>query len=71
MRKEHSKLIEKIVKSLDWDSIFEVYRAFKMGVGEGSTVIPGIKRKAFSDSLTREDIKNELKIILKHIVEGD
>jgi hypothetical protein len=32
MRKEHSKLIDKVISSLDWDSIFEVYKAFKMGI---------------------------------------
>jgi len=71
MRKEHSKLIDKIISSLDWDSIFEVYKAFKMGIGEGSNVIPGIKRKPFSDSLTKNDIKGELKTILKQVIEGD
>jgi hypothetical protein len=71
MRKEHSKLIDKVVKSLDWDSIYDVYKAFKMGVGEGSSVVPGIKRKPFSDSLTKEDIRNELKVIIKHIVSSD
>ena len=71
MRKEYSKLVDKIIKSLDWDSIFDVYKAFKMGVGEDSTVIPGIKRKSFGDSFTRDDIKNELKVFLKHVIEGD
>lgn len=71
MRKEHSKLIEKVVASLDWDSIFEVYKAFKMGIGEGSTVIPGIKRKPFSESLTKNDIKGELKVLLKQVIDGD
>lgn len=71
MRKEHSKLIDKVVKSLDWDSIHEVYRSFKMGVGEGSSVIPGIKRKPFSESLTKEDIRNELKVVIKHVVSSD
>jgi hypothetical protein len=71
MRKEHSKLIDKVISSLDWDSIFEVYKAFKRGIGEGSNVIPGIKRKPFSDSLTKNDIKGELKIILKQVIDGD
>jgi hypothetical protein len=71
MRKEHSKLVDKVISSLDWDSIFEVYKAFKMGIGEGSNVIPGIKRKPFSDSLTKNDIKGELKTILKQVIEGD
>lgn len=71
MRKEHSKLIDKVIASLDWDSIFEVYKAFKMGIGEGSNVIPGIKRKPFSDSLSKNDIKGELKTILKQVIDGD
>jgi len=70
MKKEHSKLIDKILGSLDWDSIFEVYKSFKMGIGEGNTVVPGIKRKPFSESLTKNDIKNELKVLLKHVVDG-
>jgi hypothetical protein len=41
-----------------------------MGVGEGNTIVPGIKRKPFSDRLTKNDIKGELKILLKHVVEG-
>jgi hypothetical protein len=71
MKKEHSKLVEKVIGNLDWDCIFESYRAFKMGVGEGNIVIPGIKRKQFSDSLTKNDIKNELKVLLKHAINGD
>ena len=71
MRKEHSKLIDKVISSLDWDSIFDVYKAFKMGIGEGSNVIPGIKRKPFSDSLTKNDIKGELKTVLKQVIDGD
>lgn len=70
MKKEHSKLIDKILSSLDWDSIFEVYKAFKMGVGEGNTIVPGIKRKPFSDRLSKNDIKAELKVLLKHVVDG-
>lgn len=71
MRKEHSKLIDKIISSLDWDSIFDVYKSFKMGIGEGSNVIPGIKRKPFSDSLSKNDVKGELKAILKQVIDGD
>ena len=71
MKKEHSKLVEKVVSNLDWDCIFESYRAFKMGVGEGNIVIPGIQRKPFSESLTKNDIKNELKVLLKHAINGD
>lgn len=71
MKKEHSKLVDKVISNLDWDCIFESYRAFKMGVGEGNIVIPGIKRKPFGESLTKNDIKNELKVLLKHAINGD
>lgn len=66
-----NKLIEKIISSLDWDSILEVNRCFKLGVGEGSSVVPGIKRKVFSESLTKNDIKGELKTLLKYVVDND
>lgn len=66
-----NKLIDKIISSLDWDSILEVNRCFKLGVGEGTSVVPGIKRKVFSDSLTKNDIKSELKILLKYVVDND
>ena len=36
--------MEKLVQSLDWDTIFGVHKTFKFGIGEGSEVIPGLKR---------------------------
>jgi hypothetical protein len=66
-----NKLIEKIINSLDWDSILEVNKCFKLGVGEGSSVVPGIKRKVFNESLTKNDIKAELKTLLKYVIDND
>jgi hypothetical protein len=71
MRKEHQKLIDKLIQSLDWDTIFEIHKTFKFGVGEGSEIIPGLKRKVFSESLTKTDIKNELKTLIKFTIEND
>lgn len=71
MRKEHQKLIDKLVQSLDWETIFEIHKTFKFGVGEGSEVIPGLKRKAFGESLTKLDLKNELKTLIKFAIEND
>jgi hypothetical protein len=56
---------------LDWDSIIEVNKCFKIGVGEGTSVIPGIKRKVFSDILNKNDIKSELKILLNYAIDND
>jgi len=71
MRKDFQKLVEKVVQSLDWDTIFEVHKVFHFGVGEGSEVIPGLKRKVFSDNLTKNDVKNELKFLLRFVVNND
>ncbi len=71
MHKDFQKLIDKLVQSLDWESIYTIHKAFKFGVGEGSEVIPGLKRKIYSDSLTKTDLKNELKTLLKFVIEND
>ena len=71
MKKPNNKLIDKVISSLDWDSIIEVNKCFKIGVGEGTSVIPGIKRKVFSDTLNKHDIKSELKTLLNYAIEND
>jgi len=71
MRKDFTRLIEKLVQSLDWDTIFGVHKTFKFGIGEGSEVIPGLKRKIYSESLTKNDVKNELKALLRFVVNND
>lgn len=71
MDKEQQKLVDKLIQSLDWDTIFEIHKTFRFGVGEGSEIIPGLKRKVFSDTLTKTDIKNELKTLLKFAIEND
>lgn len=71
MRKDFVKLIEKLVQSLDWDTIFGVHKTFKFGIGEGSEVIPGLKRKIYNESLTKNDVKNELKVLLRFVINND
>ena len=70
MKKEHTKLMDKIIQSLDWDSIYEINKVLKMGVGMGSEVIPGVKKKPFSESLTKADFKAELKSLIKHAMKN-
>jgi len=70
MEKRSSKMIDKVISSLDWDSILEVSKCFKMGVGEGTTAIPGVKRKIFGDGLNKSDLKAELKSLLKHVIQN-
>jgi hypothetical protein len=69
--KELNRLVEKTIATLDWDTILEVNKSFKHGIGDGVTAIPGIKRKPFSDNISKNDIKNELKNLLKYVIEND
>jgi len=71
MNKENSKLIEKTISSLDWDSICNAGKIFKFGVGEGVTAIPGMKKKSFTEEITKNENKAELKSLLKYVVEND
>lgn len=71
MKNLNSKLIDKVTSSLDWDAIFEVNNCFKQGVGYGTSAIPGIKRKTWSDGITKADLKNELKSLLRYVIEND
>ena len=71
MRTGNNKLIDKVISSLDWDAIYEVNKCFKHGVGDGTSAIPGVKRKPFADGISKNDIKNELKSLLKYVIEND
>jgi hypothetical protein len=70
MKKEHTKLVDKVIQSLDWDSIYEINKVLGVGVGMGSEVIPGIKKKPFSESLTKTDFRSELKALIKHAIKN-
>lgn len=69
--KELNKLVDKTISTLDWDTIFEVNKVFKHGIGDGVTAIPGIKRKAFSDGISKNDLKSELRNLLKYVIDND
>lgn len=71
MRKDFRKLIEKVIQNLDWDTIFEIHKTFKFGIGEGSEVVPGLKRKIYSEELTKNDVKGELKALLRFVINND
>ena len=71
MNKENSKLIEKTISNLDWDSICNAGKVFKFGIGEGVTAIPGMKRRSFSEEITKNEYKAELKSLLKYVMEND
>jgi hypothetical protein len=69
--KELNRLVDKTIATLDWDTILEVNKSFKHGIGDGVTAIPGMKRKSFSDGISKNDIKGELKNLLKYVIDND
>ena len=71
MEKKYTKIVDKVISGLDWDAICEVNKSFKIGVGEGTQAITGIKRKSFSSEITKNDYKAELRHLLKHVIEND
>jgi len=71
MHKNFQKLLDKVIQSLDWDSILTIHQSFKSGIGQGSEVIPGIKRKNFDETLSKNDLKGELKTLIKFVIEND
>jgi hypothetical protein len=64
-------IIKKVIDTLSWDTIYEVNKCFKHGIGEGTSAIPGLKKKVFSDKLTKNDIRNELRSILKYVISNN
>ena len=73
MKKEHSKLIGKVLQNLDWDSILEINKVLKVGTGAGNEIFPffsGVKKKKFSENLTKNDFRSELRSLLKYVIEN-
>lgn len=62
--------MEKVLQSFDWDSILEINKVLKVGTGVGSEIVPGVKKKVFSDKITKNDFKAELRALIKHAVEN-
>jgi hypothetical protein len=71
MKNEVDKVIDKVISGMDWDVIFDVNKCFKHGIGDGVSAIPGVKRKAFADGITKNDLRNELKSLLKYVIENN
>jgi hypothetical protein len=70
MKKEHTKLVEKVLQSFDWNSIFEINKILKVGIGDGNEIIPGLKKKIFNSDLSKSDYKTELRFLIKHAIKN-
>ena len=69
MAHKYTHLVNGVIKNLDWDSILLVHKSFNKGVGCEATIIPGVKRKPYSEELTIKDIKQELRAVLNFVIE--
>jgi hypothetical protein len=70
MTDQNKKLMEDALASFEWDKIYEVYKVFGYGVGEGAENIPGLKRIP-SSKITQENVRKELELIIKVVIDED
>lgn len=71
MEKQHQKIVKTVIKNLDWDSISRIHDSFKYGVGQSNQILPGMKRKDFSQGITKKDIQDELTVVLQYVIDND
>lgn len=69
MQNNYNHLVNEVMKNLDWDMVLGVHKMFKKGVGCEPMIIPGVKRVADPELVTIKDLKNELKLLLKSMIE--
>lgn len=68
MQNDFSHMINAVMKNLDWEMVLGVHKMFNKGVGCEPMIIPGVKRKPYSEELTIKDLKHELKSLLKMVI---
>lgn len=71
MNKGNKDLIDAAINNLDWESIFKTHNSLERGIGGGNYMIPGVKKKNFSEGITIKDLKRELRNILKYMISND
>lgn len=71
MKDNHKKLLNSLIKTIDWDSLLKVQKSFNLGIGTGNFAVPGLKRKNPNSDITIRDLKNELRSLIKYMIEND
>lgn len=71
MKENHRKLLNSVIRSIDWKSILKVHQSFNHGIGLGNFAIPGLKRKEPGSIITIKELKHELRSIIKYIIAND
>ena len=61
-------IIEKALKSFDWDDIHKMYKVLSLKVGTQSIKIEGLNKK---DKTTPDSIRREVQLVLNFIIDND
>lgn len=69
MQNNYNHLVNEVLRNLDWDMVLGVHKMFKKGVGCEPMIIPGVKRIPDTELVTIKDLKNELKLLMKSIID--
>jgi hypothetical protein len=64
-------LIERVLETIDWATIFKFYKLVKRKIGSEPNGIPGIKKLKRGEKLSQDHIKEEVKCLLYHVVFND
>jgi hypothetical protein len=64
-------LIERVIETVDWDTILKFYKLVKREIGAETTRIPGIKKLKRGEKNSAEHIKQEVRCLINHVVEND
>jgi hypothetical protein len=68
---KNRSLIERVLETVDWATIFKFYKLVKRKIGLEAAGIPGIKKLKSGEKLSPDHIKEEVKCLLHHVVEND
>lgn len=68
MKENHRKLLNSVIKSIDWESVLKVHQSFNYGVGMGNFAIPGLRRNDNVSTLSIKDLKHELRSVIKYMI---
>jgi len=68
MKENHRKLLNSVIKAIDWEALLKVHHSFNYGIGLTNFAIPGLKRKEPSEEITVKDLKHELRSVIKYMI---
>lgn len=64
-------LAERVIDSIDWESILKIYKILGLKVGEDPQKIPGIRKLHKGEKMTADSIKNEISTVVNYVIEND